>query len=669
MRDGLLMKQLNCILAISAIALAALLGGCDTEGLVARFTATPTSGLAPLVVIFNASDSSGDIETYSWDFKDGSSDMGEGVTHTFMAPGDYEVTLTVIDSDNTMDSAKKIINVTSAGNQPPTATFTATPVSGDAPLDVSFDATGSTDSDGRIDTYEWDFGDGSTGTGVTVSHSYTDAGTYPVNLTVTDDDNATDSTSEDIVVTSAGNQLPNASFTATPVSGDAPLDVSFDATGSTDSDGTIDTYEWDFGDGSTGTGDTINHTYTTQGTYTVTLTVTDDAGGSDTATTSIEVTSGNPDPFGNVSELVGDDRAPAMASGYVQDGDEEVFLVWSNNNNGTSEIYFNKTSQNGTNWSVPQNISNNTGPSSFPDVDVYWGGTADPGNKIVAVWDDSTSGNREILFSRSLDGGENFETPINISNTATGASAEPEVAILSGDRIIVTWQEDTFGLNNFEIYYALSTDGGLSFGTPINISDNATNSSLPVIASSGSEVVLAWLDETVIYVARSLDAGENFLDPIAIPNGGFVGYPTVSFVNMDVLVAWQGGADIFIAHSIDGGNSFGDPPINISNNGGAASPPIVAYGEISQTEELFLVAWEDSVTEEIVMSYSRNLGMGFEAPVNISGENGGTGGSAGSYPPAAAVSAGGWVYVAWTDNSLFTGVDIVVATKATNELP
>ncbi|MEJ2246705.1 MAG: PKD domain-containing protein, partial [Acidobacteriota bacterium] len=360
MRDGLLMKQLNCILAISAIALAALLGGCDTEGLVARFTATPTSGLAPLVVIFNASDSSGDIETYSWDFKDGSSDMGEGVTHTFMAPGDYEVTLTVIDSDNTMDSAKKIINVTSAGNQPPTATFTATPVSGDAPLDVSFDATGSTDSDG-----------------------------------------------------------------------------------------TIDTYEWDFGDGSTGTGDTINHTYTTQGTYTVTLTVTDDAGGSDTATTSIEVTSGNPDPFGNVSELVGDDRAPAMASGYVQDGDEEVFLVWSNNNNGTSEIYFNKTSQNGTNWSVPQNLSNNTGPSSFPDVDVYWGGTADPGNKIVAVWDDSTSGNREILFSRSLDGGENFETPINISNTATGASAEPEVAILSGDRIIVTWQEDTFGLNNF----------------------------------------------------------------------------------------------------------------------------------------------------------------------------------------------------------------------------
>jgi glucose/arabinose dehydrogenase len=86
-----------------------------------------------------------------------------------------------------------------------------------------------------------------------------------------------------------GNQAPEAAATATPLSGTAPLQVTFDASGSTDADGDALTYAWTFGDGATGTGVAPQHTYTPNGTYTATVTVTDGDGGSDTATVTIGV--------------------------------------------------------------------------------------------------------------------------------------------------------------------------------------------------------------------------------------------------------------------------------------------------------------------------------------------------------------------------------------------
>ncbi|UYZ64948.1 PKD domain-containing protein [Hymenobacter weizhouensis] len=86
-------------------------------------------------------------------------------------------------------------------NQAPVASFTATPTSGAAPLAVSFDAAASSDPDGTISAYAWDFGDGSTGTGKTVSRTYAAAGTYSARLTVTDNQGATSSTSKTVTVT------------------------------------------------------------------------------------------------------------------------------------------------------------------------------------------------------------------------------------------------------------------------------------------------------------------------------------------------------------------------------------------------------------------------------------------------------------------------------------
>ena len=89
--------------------------------------------------------------------------------------------------------------------------------------------------------------------------------------------------------TAPANQPPLASFTANPPSGQAPLMVGFNAAGSTDADGTIVSYYWNYGDGSTGSGALVNYNYTTAGDYTVILTVTDNDGSTDTATSTVTV--------------------------------------------------------------------------------------------------------------------------------------------------------------------------------------------------------------------------------------------------------------------------------------------------------------------------------------------------------------------------------------------
>ena len=173
-------------------------------------------------------------------------------------------------------------------NQAPNASFSANPTSGEAPLEVSLDATNSSDPDGEIISYNWDFGDGSTGSGATKNHTYDNPGDYSVELTVTDDAGATDIETVTISVTSS-NQAPTASINADPTSGDAPLEVTFDASGSSDSDGNIASYEWDFGDGATGSGSSVDHTFDSSGAYSVELTVTDNDGATDTASVEIEV--------------------------------------------------------------------------------------------------------------------------------------------------------------------------------------------------------------------------------------------------------------------------------------------------------------------------------------------------------------------------------------------
>jgi len=174
-------------------------------------------------------------------------------------------------------------------NQAPVATFQVDAASGAAPLLVTFDASGSSDSDGTIVSYRWTFGDGQSATGASTTHTYASNGSYTATLTVTDDSGATASVSQTIDITAPPNLPPVAAFTASPASGIAPLVVDFDASGSSDSDGTIVSYQWTFGDGQSATGVSVSHSYTAAATYTAHLSVVDNAGDSGSASQIIEV--------------------------------------------------------------------------------------------------------------------------------------------------------------------------------------------------------------------------------------------------------------------------------------------------------------------------------------------------------------------------------------------
>ena len=175
-----------------------------------------------------------------------------------------------------------------AANVAPTAAFTSSPDN----LVVSFDGTSSTAGEGTITSYVWTFGDGSTGTGAKPSHTYAAGGTYNVALTVADNSGGTKTITEPVTV-AAANVAPSAAFTSTSKN----LTVSLDASGSKDTDGTVASYAWNFGDNTTGTGVNPSHTYVTANTYLVTLTVTDNQGGTGTIAHSVTVAQGAVTPL------------------------------------------------------------------------------------------------------------------------------------------------------------------------------------------------------------------------------------------------------------------------------------------------------------------------------------------------------------------------------------
>lgn len=240
---------------------------------VAVFTSSAV-GLAASFDGSASSDAEGLVTAYSWNFGDGQSGTGAAASHTYTAAGTYHVTLTVTDGAGSTGSVTHDV-VVAPVNQAPTAAFSSS-VTG---LSASFDATASKDADGSIASYGWDFGDGHSGSGATATHAYGSAGTYHVTLTVTDNQGATGTVSQDVVVTPV-NQPPVAAFASTV----SHMSASFDASASNDAEGPIASYAWDFGDATSGAGATASHTYASPGTYHVTLTVADASGATNAVT-------------------------------------------------------------------------------------------------------------------------------------------------------------------------------------------------------------------------------------------------------------------------------------------------------------------------------------------------------------------------------------------------
>jgi PKD repeat protein len=234
-------------------------------------------------------DMDGTIALYHWEFGDGTSMDGPVVTHSFPTYGEFVVVLTVTDDDGATDSGNLTVTVE---NVHPVAIISGTTrvLSGE---EVVLDASSSYDLDGDIDENRWDMGDGENYFGLIVKHTYTRVGTYTVTLTVKDDGDLTSSIQ---VVIEVLNRRPKASMSPSMTVLPTGETVELDGRGSSDPDGTIDTYTWIFGDGAVAYGPTVNHIYEDDGVYMVVLTVTDDKGGTDSTSVFIQVENRPPMP-------------------------------------------------------------------------------------------------------------------------------------------------------------------------------------------------------------------------------------------------------------------------------------------------------------------------------------------------------------------------------------
>ena len=298
---------------------------------VARIDANPTVGDAPLPVIFDGSGSTDDagIESYAWDFDDGTTSSEIMPVKTFDQPGEYFVRLTVTDERGVSDSATVLITVTDPNaNKPPVAVISTSTTSGEAPLEVVFTGANSTDDDAIV-SYSWSFGNGDTSNQINPTYTYTVPGTYNAVLTVVDGEGLTDSASITITVEQpADNEAPVAVVTATPTQGEAPVQVSFTGDMSTDDKGIV-SYNWDFGDGASINEINPVHTYTGVGVFTATLTVTDEEGL--TGSASIEITVDEPTenqaPIANASSDVTSGIMPLTVNFSSEGSVDDIGIV------------------------------------------------------------------------------------------------------------------------------------------------------------------------------------------------------------------------------------------------------------------------------------------------------------------------------------------------------
>ncbi|MDE1725241.1 MAG: exo-alpha-sialidase [Thaumarchaeota archaeon] len=213
----------------------------------------------------------------------------------------------------------------------------------------------------------------------------------------------------------------------------------------------------------------------------------------------------------------------------------KVYLTWEDNNKGNFEVFLSKSSNSGDSFDSPVDISSSAGESGSPEVFVYK-------NNIYEVWMDNTSGNYDIMFTKSSDGGNTFSKPLDVSNLK-GDSGYPQLAAWNND-VYVVWTQTMTGIN-YDIYFVKSSNNGDSFDTPINLSNNSGPSGWPKISSDGT-IYVSWVDSTPgkfdVFITKSNDGGATFQDPTNLSNSVNESYENEMVVaNNSVYMVWEEG--------------------------------------------------------------------------------------------------------------------------------
>jgi hypothetical protein len=250
---------------------------------------------------------------------------------------------------------------------------------------------------------------------------------------------------------------------------------------------------------------------------------------------------------------------------------DNLYVTWNDYLAGKHDILLAKSTDGGNSFGKTINVSHNRGFSMYPVV------AASPlsKNDLYIAWDDNTTGNYEVYFAKSTDGGNSFGKVMDISNNL-GLSGRPSIAAYNGN-VYVVWNDNS--TSNYEVYFAKSTDGGNSFGKSINLSNNAWMSVFPNIAvSTNNTLYVSWTDisnntrqNQNLHFAKSTDGGSSFIiQPFNLPREDNLGIPAIAAsekTNLYIIWAanFTGNYIIHFTHSTDGGYTFSNP-VNLSKN-------------------------------------------------------------------------------------------------------
>jgi hypothetical protein len=343
----------------------------------------------------------------------------------------------------------------------------------------------------------------------------------------------------------------------------------------------------------------------------------------------------------NISNNAGASRDPSLGL----DG-TTLIAVWLDWTPGDPQVFIARAADTGATWGTPVNLSSTGGASSEYD----W---TFAGRYLYAIWTDTSPGNADIYFRRSVDGGATFKALVNLSMTP-GTSSLSRVALSGGSYVYVAWQErGIYRGDSNEIYFKRSTDAGQSFGSAVNLSNSPGSSEAPAIFALGPHVWVLWTEDVglhhQVYLRYSSNGGATFAAPVNVSSSaGDAAQPAMAVAGPNVSVVYSdddpcGWRQAKLRISSDGGASFGAETNVSSCFAHAAFPRVIVAGKF------VYVTWiqsGNSGVQDVFYRRSINSGATWDSVKNLSNNAGFSFGQ-----QLAWTLAGTELYVAWPDQT------------------
>ncbi len=276
-----------------------------------------------------------------------------------------------------------------------------------------------------------------------------------------------------------------------------------------------------------------------------------------------------------------------------------LHVVWESNRDGISEVYYKKSTNNGSTWTADLQLTND-------NFDSYSVSVAAEGY-VHVVWMDYRFGDAEIYYKRSIDGGVNWGVDTRLTNNSADQKY-PEISMV-GSILHVVFEDERNGITNSEIYYKRSANNGVNWGSDTRLTNSSGQSWNPFVSASGSYVHAVWDDDRwgndEILYKRSTDDGVNWSSDARLTNNAGDSYiPSISLSGIYAHVVWTDerntNEEIYYKQSTNRGASWGSDT-RLTNASGQKR-----YPSISILGSLVLVLWGDSRDGNFEIYYKRN---------------------------------------------------------------